>query len=125
MRYLTPAELYTINEEVLGRKPRVRDRHLLRAAALRPMTSAFGQEAYPTALDKAAALLHSLAYHHLFADGNKRTAARATVHFLRENGYQPAWDEAEAYAFILEVAQGRHTVEEIAAWLQAHTVPAG
>jgi death on curing protein len=123
MRYLTPAELYTINEEVLGERPRVRDRHLLRSAAARPMMQAFGQEAYPSLLDKAAALLHSLAYHHLFADGNKRTATRATVIFLRENGLQPTWNEADAYHYILEIARGRHTVEEIAHWLEANTTP--
>lgn len=124
IRYLTPAELYSINEEVVGHRPYVRDRHLLRSAAARPMNAAFGQEAYPTIFDKAAALLHSLAYHHLFADGNKRTATRATVRFLRENGLDVTWTEAEAYSYILEVAQGLHDVPTIADWLQDHTVPA-
>ncbi len=119
--YLTPAEIYAIAEEVLGRKPDVRDRHLLRSAAARPTLRAFGQEAYPTLLDKAAALLHSLAAHHLFYDGNKRTAARAVVVFLERNGLRPAWSAAEAYDFILEIAQSRHTVESVAAWLAAHT----
>ncbi len=121
--YLTPAELYTIAEEVLGRKPDVRDRHLLRSAAARPMLHHFGEDAYPTLLDKAAALLHSLAAHHLFYDGNKRTAARATTVFLQKNGLEPTWDAADAYQFILEVAQNRHDVPEIARWLAANTRP--
>lgn len=121
MRYLTAAEIYSINEDVLGQRPRVRDRHLLRAAASRPMTRVFGAEAYPTLLDKAAALLHSLAYHHLFSDGNKRTAHRATVRFLNINGLEATWNDTDAYAFILEVAQGRHDVAAVAAWLAAHT----
>jgi death on curing protein len=121
VRYLSPADLYAINEEVIGERPMVRDRHLLRSAANRPKTVLFGEMMYPSLLDKAAALLQSLAYHHLFHDGNKRTAARATTRFLRENGLEPTWDENEAYQFILEVAQNLHDVPEIAAWLKANT----
>lgn len=124
VRYLTAAELYTINEEVVGHRPQVRDRHLLRSAMLRPMTNVFGQDAYPTLMDKAAALLHSLAAHHLFADGNKRTATRAVTLFLQENGLRPTWNEAEIYQYVLEIAQHHHDVEAIAAWLAAHTAPA-
>jgi death-on-curing protein len=121
IHYLTPADLYTAAEESLGRKPDVRDRHLLRSAAARPMLRAFGQEAYPTLLDKAAALMHSLAAHHLFYDGNKRTATRATVQFLERNGLQPTWDADTIYQFVLEIAQDKHDVPEIAEWLAAHT----
>jgi death on curing protein len=119
--YLSPVEIYEIAEEVLGRKPDVRDRHLLRAAAARPMLTAFGQAAYPTLFDKAAALLHSLAAHHLFYDGNKRTATQATIRFLRENGQEPRWDDHEIYDFVLEVAQNQHDVDAVARWLAAHT----
>ncbi|HEX2907007.1 MAG TPA: type II toxin-antitoxin system death-on-curing family toxin [Phototrophicaceae bacterium] len=123
VQYLTPAEIYAIAETVLGRRPDVRDRHLLRSAAARPMLQAFGAEAYPTVLDKAAALLHSLAAHHLFFDGNKRTAAQAVVVFLERNGFEPTWNAEEAYTFILEIAQSQHDVAAVADWLTAHTRP--
>jgi death-on-curing protein len=121
IHYLTPADLYAIAEEVLGRRPDVRDRRLLRSAAARPMLAAFGAEAYPTLFDKAAALLHSLAAHHLFYDGNKRTATAATTRFLVLNGIQPTWEEQTIYGFVLAVAQNQHDVPAIAAWLAAHT----
>lgn len=121
--YLTPAELYVAAEQSLGRKPDVRDRHLLRSAAARPMLHAFGEEAYPTLLDKAAALMHSLAAHHLFYDGNKRTATRATILFLERNGLQPTWDADTIYQFVLEIAQDKHDVPAIADWLASHTEP--
>jgi death-on-curing protein len=124
INYLTPAEIYAAAEDVLGRKPDVRDRHLLRSAAARPMLQAFGEEAYPTLLDKAAALMHSLAAHHLFFDGNKRTATRVTTLFLQRNGIQPVWEADEVYAFVLEVAQSRHNVPAVADWLARHTKPA-
>jgi len=123
LHYLSPADIYTVAEEVLGRPPDVRDRHLLRAAAARPRLSAFGVEAYPTLLDKAAALLHSLAAHHLFYDGNKRTATAATIRFLQANGLQPTWDQATIYDFVLDVAQNHCAVPEIAAWLREHSTP--
>jgi death-on-curing protein len=125
IHYLTPAELYAVAEEVLGRKPDVRDRHLLRSAAARPILEMFGVEAYPTLLDKAAALMHSLAAHHLFYDGNKRTATRATQIFLERNGVQSTWDAKTVYDFVLEIAQNKHDVPAIAAWLADHTQLSG
>ncbi len=122
-RFLSAADIYVINEEVMGEEPRVRDRHLLRSAARRPFLAAFGQDAYPTLMDKAAALLHSLAYHHLFMDGNKRTATRALVLFLAANGYAGTWDDATIQDYVLQVARGEQDVEAIAAWLEAHTTP--
>jgi prophage maintenance system killer protein len=41
--------------------------------------------------------------------------------FLRQNGLEPTWDAADAYQFILEVAQNQHDVPEIARWLAANT----
>lgn len=42
----------------------VRDLGLLAAAAERPQASVFGQDAYPTLAERAAALMHSLARNH-------------------------------------------------------------
>lgn len=123
IRYLTALELYQAAKEAIGHEPLVRERHLLRAAAARPALRAFGQEAYPTLLDKAAALMHSLAAHHLFFDGNKRAATRATALFLERNGLRPTWTPEEVYAFVLEIAQNQHDVPEIAAWLSSHVAP--
>jgi death on curing protein len=117
IRYLTPSDLYNINNEVMGGDTYVRDLHLLNSAAARPAIRLFGQEQFPTLVDKAAALLHSLAYHHLFVDGNKRTAVRAVALFLDLNGYILTWNYTSEYPFILEVAQGRHDVSDIALWL--------
>jgi death on curing protein len=64
----------------------VADEGLLQSAVARPRASVFGDDAYPALLDKAAALLHSLARNHAFVDGNKRTAWAAAWAFLRLNG---------------------------------------
>lgn len=117
VRYLTAPELYQLNDEVTGGEAMVRDVHLLNSAAARPAIMVFGQAQFPTLVDKAAALLHSLAYHHLFVDGNKRTAHRAVNQFLKLNGCTLNWSPTVAGNFILEIAQGKHDPEQIAAQL--------
>ena len=52
----------------------VRDRGLLESALARPRASAFGEDAYPDLLTKAAALLESLAGNHALIDGNEYVA---------------------------------------------------
>jgi death-on-curing family protein len=64
-----------------------RSRNLIESAAARPFQSAFEQDAYPSVLEKAIALFHSLIANHAFLNGNKRTAVIAFDHFLVANGY--------------------------------------
>ena len=123
IQYLTPIEIYEAAAEILGETPVARDPHLVRVAAARPLLRAFGTEAYPTLMDKASALLHALAAHHVFWDGNKRAATQATTRFLYKNGLQPTWTHDEMVAFVLSIAQNQLDLPAIAAWLKAHTQP--
>ncbi len=120
VRYLTVAELYNINFTVTEGDTFVRDIHLLESAAKRPTLVVFGQEQFPTLVDKAAALMHSLAAHHLFADGNKRTAMVATVYFLELNGCTVTWNEDMVANYLLDVAQGKHTASDVGNWLSEY-----
>lgn len=121
LRILSAGDLYHINEEVTGHTPLVRDQQLLRSAVQRPFLILFGEEQFPTLLEKAASIMYSLAAHHLFADGNKRTAARATTVFLEANGIATTWADDEIYEFVLRIAKGELNVAEIAAWLEDRT----
>jgi death-on-curing protein len=132
-RYLTIDELIYINEalpgndqihKILKGKQKVRDMGLLEAAAARPIQSVFGEDAYPTIQEKAAALLHSLARNHPFADGNKRTAAVAAIFMLQVNGLRPAWDSAEALSHIVAVAEGEQEAADFARWLPSEPAEA-
>lgn len=114
-------DLLIINEEVTNHAPFVRDMQLLHSAVRRPYLVLFGEAQFPSVLDKAAATLHSIAAHHIFSDGNKRTAARATRLFLEANGITPQWTDDEIAGFVLRVAQGDVTVEDIVVWLKNHT----
>jgi death-on-curing protein len=121
VRYLTVAEIYNINFTVTEGDTFVRDIQLLESEVKRPSLVLFGQPQFPTLLDKAAALMESLAYRHPFADGNKRTAIIAVGFFLEVNGVTPVWDEAEIEAFVLKIAQGQQTISSIRDWLITHS----
>ncbi|GAA1355558.1 type II toxin-antitoxin system death-on-curing family toxin [Streptomyces beijiangensis] len=85
----------------------VRDAGLLESAVHRPSAAMFGEEAYPDLIDKAAALLQSLAINRPFFDGNKRTAWVSCVSFLAMNDIQLRPDIDAAERLVIEVATGR------------------
>lgn len=106
--YLDVEDLLDIAAIVLGSPPKVRDHGLLSSAAARPMTSVFGQEAYPDLAGKAAALLHSICANHALIDGNKRLAWAAAIVFIGVNTDRPIpdVDVDNAEAFMLAIADG-------------------
>jgi death-on-curing protein len=118
MRYLTVEEVLEINAEVMGGSHVLRERRLLESAVARPQASAFGADAYPDLVTKAAALLHSLVLNHPFIDGNKRTAVLATLVFLDLNGYVVRWDQREALDFMLRLAQHQIVLDDVIAFLR-------
>lgn len=123
MIYLELEDLLHVAERTLG-VVEVRDLGLLEAAAARPAASAFGEDAYPTLVDKAAALFHSLAKNHPLVDGNKRLALAGGVTFLWINGLKLTMSNDEAYDFIIAISTGElDTVDAIAKVLRRKTRP--
>jgi death on curing protein len=116
LEYLELEDLLALTR-ALGAGP-VRDLGLLDAACARPRSSAFGEEAYPTVVLKAAALLHSIARNHALVDGNKRLAWLGAVVFLDLNGHEVTLTDDEAFELVMAVAQGDPDVEDIAAALR-------
>jgi death on curing protein len=124
MRYPSYSELIFINGRILkdraiqaGTK-KVRDIDLLLASAERPRASAFGEDAYPSLKEKAAALLHSIARNHPFADGNKRTATIGALFFLAINGERVEWNQQSALDRVLNLAEGRSDMQDFVVWLK-------
>jgi death-on-curing protein len=113
-----------IAARALGVTPEVRDAGLLEAALARPQASVFGEDAYPTVHEKAAALLHSLARNHALVDGNKRLALAATIAFYGMNGMRLTLSNQAAYDLVVDVATGRlDDVLAIASTLETGTEP--
>ena len=120
--YLTTNDVQMLNEEFVG-PDMLRDFGLLESAVMRPQTSAFGDDAYPTIHEKSAALLHSLARNHPFVDGNKRTAWAATSVFYQINGYTVDLDDGAVVGLVVDVAEGQLDVSTTANLLKPWALP--
>lgn len=68
---------------------------------------------------RAALLLRGLCQDHPFVDGNKRTALAVTDFFLGLNGQLVKGSEDDEIALMLDVAQDRLSVDDIARWIRA------
>lgn len=106
-----------------------RDLGLLASALGRPFHSAGGNDAYPTVVEKAAALFHSMISNHPFHNGNKRTAVIAADAFLLANGYALGASNAEVYRMAQKTASYRsrgesheYALRKIAEALADHSV---
>lgn len=100
--YLTLEDLLTLVDD-LDVGP-VRDLGLLESAAHRPTTTLWGQEAYATLDEKAAALLQSLVGNHALVDGNKRLGWLAVVVFYAVNDVDLDAPDDDAYELVVSVA---------------------
>jgi len=126
MKYLTVDEVIFFNfmliEEHGGREQAgVKDMSVLESAVERPKQTVFGEDAYPTVFDKAAALLESLVKNHPFHNANKRTAFLSMVTFLKLNGYDFEMGQKEAEDFVVDVVVKRYGVEQIADIIKRHS----
>lgn len=116
--FLTKEEVITAHHFMMKRmndadQAGVKDHGLLESAVHRPQQSVFGEDAYPSIFDKAAALLESLVKNHCFHNGNKRTAYLVTKSFLILNGYHLRMQREFAVEFVVDIAKGVHSLEMI------------
>ncbi|MBT2501343.1 type II toxin-antitoxin system death-on-curing family toxin [Curtobacterium sp. ISL-83] len=119
MIHLTVDDALHIARRTLGPDVAVRDVGLIEAAMVRPAASIGGRDAYPTLLEKAAAVVHSTVRNHALVDGNKRLGLMVLVVFLEVNGRGFLASNDAAYEFIVAIADGRlDSVPEIAAVLE-------
>ena len=98
----------------------IRDLASLQSALERPFQSFEGLELYPTTLHKGAALIESLISNHPFLDGNKRTAYVLLRLFLIHHAYDLNANEEEKYDFVISIASGTLSFDDILQWLEAH-----
>jgi death-on-curing protein len=123
VRYLDLADFRAVAAAVLDGPLEVRDWGLVESALARPQATVFGEEAYPTVWEKAAALLHSLVRNQALADGNKRVGFTCPVLLLHKNGQPVDFAEDAAYDLVIATAEGRLEVPEIAAIMRPWAEP--
>jgi death-on-curing protein len=123
MRYLTLGEVLALQRRILaesGGRPGLRDLGAVASALSQPRVSVGGQDAYPSLIDKAAALGYSLIRNHGFVDGNKRIAHAAMEVFLVMNGMELRASVDDQERFMLALAAGDVSREALAEWLRMH-----
>jgi death on curing protein len=119
IEYVDLDDLVALARNLLGDPPPIRDIGLLGSAAARPQTTAFGEDAYPDLLTKAAALLQSIVNNHALIDGNKRLGWLATAVFLELNGVQASSaSNDDVYELVIWIASSNPELAEITARLE-------
>lgn len=120
MIYLTIDEALHVARRTLEADFVIRDAGLLEAAVARPATSVGGRDAYPSLLEKAAALVHSAVRNHALVDGNRRLGLLLLVVFLGVNGRRLQATNDEAHDLIIAIAEGElDAVADISAALHS------
>jgi len=119
--FLSVEDVLVIHENTIaaeGGLAGLRDAGLLESAVLMPQQQFGGVYLHPDLPAMAAAYLFHIAQNHAFHDGNKRTAALASLVFLDANGVRtlPPPDALEETT--LAVAVGDMSKDELTAWFK-------
>ncbi|MFC4768501.1 type II toxin-antitoxin system death-on-curing family toxin [Effusibacillus consociatus] len=126
VRYLSVQHIVAINVSTIQRyspseQIGIKSESLLESAVYRPQQSAFGEDAYPTIFEKAAALFESLGQNHAFQNANKRTAFTAMVMFLRYNGYFFKMEQKQAEDFTVAMVEHEYSFERLVEIIKNHS----
>jgi death on curing protein len=125
VRYLTLSETLELHRRVIGESGGalgILNLGALESALAQPRMTFGGKDLYSSAVEKAAALGHSLIQNHPFLDGNKRTGHAAMEVFLVLNGFEIQCSVDEQERIVLQVASGGIDREALTQWLRAHVV---
>jgi death-on-curing protein len=125
--YLNADQIVEIHRRAIalyGGLDGIRSEHQLLSAVFQPQQSAFGEDAYSTIPEKAAAYGFFLAEGQPFIDGNKRTGAGAMLVFLEVNGWELSQDDDEIAAAFEALGADAMDQEGFFEWVAKHAVPA-
>jgi death-on-curing protein len=123
--FIDEKELIQINALLINRytpleQIGVKEPSLLNSAVNRPKQSVFGQEAYSTIYEKAAALFQSVVQNHAFYNANKRTGFVGMVTFLRKNAIHFYAEKHDVVSFTVKISdqQNKINIDEISKWIE-------
>ncbi len=124
-KWLSPELVKAIHQSVLsehgGLTGRVNESALASSLA-RPQQLMNYSDTKPTIYELAASYGFGLARNHCFSDGNKRVALMAMYVFLDSNNLELDALEPEAVLVIQDLAAGRISEAELAAWVKLRSV---
>lgn len=125
IKFLNKEVLLAFHEDQVktyGGKQGIRDESLLESALAQPEASFGGEYVHKTIYEMAAAYGFHICQNHPFYDGSKRTALIAMYTFLFVNGYRLQADKKSLYAIMMDLASGRVEKEELADYLEKHSI---
>jgi death-on-curing protein len=117
--------LHSLSLQYYGGATGIREEGMLESAIARPYQTFDGEELYPTAIEKAAAIAESIILNHPYVDGNKRTGFLAMFAMLELHGIELAAAEEEAYEKMISVSTGQLRFEGLVEWLKANVAQVG
>ncbi len=126
-KWLSTSDVIKIHDEMIrefGGEPGVPEPGRITSALELAYSSPIrGHDPFPSIIDKAAYLLHSILVYHPFVDGQKRTGISAAFILLGVNGYH-LWsrEPLDEVHFAIHVAKGEFEVEDIARWIAGRVV---
>lgn len=124
MRYLTGEDVLVIHSEIIeesGGHHGVRDLILFGSLIERPKGTFGGAELYPDIYSKGSVYLEGFARHHVFVDGNKRTAFATAAFFFSLNKHELNPSNKEVEDFMIRVVTEKLSIESIATWLKKNS----
>lgn len=114
-------KLHELSIQKYGGSYGVRDEGLLDSALSRPFQTFAGSDLYPSAIEKAAAIIESIIINHPFIDGNKRTGFLAMLAILKMEEMNVVADKEDAYQFVISISTGQIKFNQIIEWLKINT----
>lgn len=126
VQYLTIDQVIEYHDEAIrefGGLAGIRSHDQLASAVMQPRQSAFGEDAYKTIPEKAAAYGYFIAESQAFVDGNKRTAAVALEAFLLLNHHEFHQDDDEIAQMFEDLGRGVVGQGEFFGWVCKHARP--
>ena len=110
--------LHDLGLVAFGGAAGIRDHGLLESALARPRNLLAYRRKKPSLARLAAAYAFGIIKNHPFVDGNKRTALVIAFAFLDVNGIEMNASEEDAYRVFMDLARGRVSEQELAAWIR-------
>jgi death-on-curing protein len=124
--FLSLAQVLEIHQDQIARyggEPGTRDLNLLESALAMPSATMGGIFLHGDLFEMAAAYPITLCQNHPFLDGNKRTAAVASLVFLDLNGCEFDAPPGVLSDFVLALACGERSKSDAALFLRQYTRP--
>ena len=123
--FLSIEDIVAIHEDTIfneGGLDGIRDLGLLESAATMPQQKFEQTYLHKGFAAKAAAYLYHITQNHPFYDGNKRTAAMASLIFLDVNNVTTLPSPGELEKTTLSVASGKTSKDQLITWFHEQIV---